>query len=309
MADFEHGLGAIPSPPDERDWSIDALYAMTGRDAVAIPATYLVPAPYPPVLNQGTTPMCVAYSAAGEQGYYDLRDQGSFNYDEPTFFRAIGGDANGAVVRDAFKYRLATGYPAIGSPATSHRITAYYAVPLTQSDIQQAILAFGPVIVGTPWYQSWFRPVAGVLPAPDTVVGGHALQAVGWDSRGLRLRNSWGSGWGLGGDAFLPWAYLGRIREVWKAVDKIDPAPPTTTYSVHIAAGAKVLTAILGTSGCISGWNTRTWGPTPSSAPCKAPVIRAGCSHGSATVVAVTKGTFAGKLVRIGTGVTVVKSP
>lgn len=305
---LEHGLGGKPSPVDERDWPIDALYALTGKDAVVLPASWIIPPPYPPPVDQGTSPMCVAYSAAGEQGYFDLRDQGTFNYDEPRFFYDIGGDANGAVIRDAFAYRLASGYPIHTSgQASLHRIAAYYAVPVTRADLCQAILAFGPLILGTPWYWSWFHPIGGVLPAPTTVAGGHAIEAVGWDARGLRLRNSWGTGWGIGGDAFLPWAYLSRVREAWKALDRIEPAPPATTYTLHIAPGAKVWTAVF-TGSCISGWKTQTWGPTASTAPCHAPVVRKGCVSGQATVAYVSKGTFYGKWVRIGTGVTVTHS-
>ena len=32
----------------------------------------------------------------------------------------------------------------------------------------------------------------GVLPAPDRVVGGHAIVADGWTPQGLGLLNSWG---------------------------------------------------------------------------------------------------------------------
>jgi hypothetical protein len=67
-----------------------------------------------------------------------------------------------------------------------------------------------------------FRPVAGVLPAPDTLVGGHAIVAYGWDARGLRLRNSWGATWGIGGDCWLPARLVPRLSGAWEAVDAIE---------------------------------------------------------------------------------------
>jgi C1A family cysteine protease len=52
------------------------------------------------------------------------------------------------------------------------------------------------------------------LPEPreaGDVVGGHALLLVGFDleARVWRVRNSWGTGWGESGYAWLPWAWTG----------------------------------------------------------------------------------------------------
>jgi len=302
----EFGLGAVQSPPDERDWPISSLFATAGVEAaVTIPASYLIPAPLQPVLNQGNTPMCVAYSTSSLKGYEDRRDQGTFfNFDEPTFFRAIGGGSNGAILRDAYVRMLGTGYPVVSvGQAGSHKIKAFYAVLKTKLDIQQALLAFGPLVLATPWAYSWFHPVNGVLPAPNSSAGGHAIVVIGWDYRGLRLRNSWGTGWGVGGDCFMPWKYVLSVWEVWKAVDVIETAP-VLVHKLHIAANTKVLIATISGS-CISGWTTVIWGPTGSSAACGAPYILRGCSSGQATVAKVTNGMFAGKILRVGNGVTV----
>lgn len=307
--DLLPGLGWIESPPDERDWPVDALYALAGVEApLALPASYRAPAPYPPVLNQGSTPRCVAYSAAGEQGWYDLRDTGLALFDEALFFRQIGGTANGAVIRDALDARLSKGYPVAGHPefATQHRIAAYYKVPVTQADLCAAILAFGPLVIGTPWASSWFHPVAGVLPAFDRAVGGHAILAVGWDATGLRLRNSWGADWGQGGEATLPWGQLAHVREAWKAVDQVlAPSPRPRVYTLQVAAGARVTSYALAPQGCLTGTQVKVWGPRPSSAGCSAAAVKTGCSSGQATVVCVPRGAFAGRWVRLGEGVTV----
>ena len=236
----QHGLGLLPSPPDDRDFPIERLYSLRGIEPVATPpAEYIVPGDPGPVLNQGNTPQCVAYSSAGMKEYQDRLDQGEwFNFNESLFFSRIGGGPNGAYVRDAMKQLLAAGYPVVGvDDAAEHKIAAYYAVPVTELDIQQALMAFGPVIIGTTWYNSWFDPTKGVLPKPDYEVGGHAIRAIGWDSRGLRLRNSWGSSWGISGDCWLPWKYLASaVGECWKAVDQIiAPPPPPVPYVPRIA--------------------------------------------------------------------------
>jgi hypothetical protein len=303
----DRGLGAIDSPPDERDWSIDTLYATAGLEPVAIaPPSYMVPPPYPPVLNQHATPMCVAYSSALLKGYEDLRDTGAVVFDEPAFFTAIGGGPNGAIIRNALAELLGTGYPvtSTGQPGR-HKIAAYYRVPVDKAAIQSALMTFGPVLIGTPWFNSWFRPVSGILPSPDVQVGGHAIVAVGWDTRGLRLRNSWGTGYALAGDVFLPWSLLDRVREAWKAVDQVIVPPPTVHYRIRIAPHALVKKARMA-GGCIAGWDDERWGGTASGAACKAPVIKKGCFHGQATVALVTAGKFKNKFIHIGRGVTLV---
>jgi hypothetical protein len=225
----EFGLGAIQSPPDERDYPIEALFEARGLTAGAPPPSYVVPV-LPPVYDQGITPMCVAYSDAAEQAAFDLLDQHhNYRWDFATFFRRIGGGPNGAYVRAALEQRLKVGYPLLprGSDNSyaAHRIAADYAVPKTKLAICRAIQAFGVCIVSTPWFHSWFRPAGAhaVLPAADFAVGGHAIAAIGWTPAGLRLRNSWGADWGNEGDCLMPWSFvLHSVWDVWKAVDVID---------------------------------------------------------------------------------------
>ncbi len=309
--DIRPGLGWIESPPDERDWSIGDLYAVTGTPVPdTLPTSYVVPTPWPAVLNQGSTPRCVAFSLSTLKAYEDLRDQGSFDFDEGMFFAQIGGTASGAVIRDGLKHMLALGYPVVAlGRAAQHRIAAYYAVPVTRAALCSAIATFGPLELGTPWAEAWFHPVAGVLPRFDVSAGGHAIAAVGWDERGLRLRNSWGTGWGLSGDAYLPWAELRHVREAWKAIDVIEPRP-AASWTLHVAHNAVVHLATVTPAGCISGWTTHTWTSAASSAPCRRPVVKRGCASGQATLTFATRGAFAGRWVRVRTadGVTVTST-
>jgi hypothetical protein len=308
----ELGLGAIQSPADANDWHVHLLYATVGAEPVtAPPPTYQVPAPQPATLNQGSTPQCVAFSSAWLKEFEDLRDTGAFVPNTGAFFTAIGGGPNGAVVRNALAQMLNVGYPPVSGSAAAHKIAAYYAVPVTQADIKSALMTFGPVLISTPWFNSWFHPnAAGVLPAPDTQVGGHAIAVVGWDdTKGFRLQNSWGSGWGISGDCFLPYAYLPRVWEAWKAVDVIEPKPapaPIKGYRIRVAANSVVLIAVLNAAGRIDHWDRHPWGAKPSGAACGAPVVKKGKSSGQATVVPVTSGMFKGRYVRIGGGTSLV---
>ncbi len=308
------GLGAVQSPPDPRDWPVSAAYSALGVEPVASPpAAYRAPDPMPPVLDQGVTPQCVAYSAAGLKLWQDLRDTGPFEPDESRFFGMIHGTSDGAYPRDAMAAMLSAGYPVAGHPelAPQHRIAAYFAVPTDRLSLQQAIMALGPVVVATPWASSWFHPVNGVLPAFDRVVGGHAILAVGWDATGLRLRNSWGAGWGQRGEATMPWASVAGLWEAWKAIDAIEPRP-SPGWRVRIAHGATVRLARVTAERPprISGWDApQAWAGFASGAPCEAPAVLRGTHSGAAPVALVTAGKFARRWVRIGDGVTAVRSP
>ena len=210
----EHGLGALASPDDPRDVAIEDHPGYATVLAAAFPPTRLEPNT-PPISNQGATPMCVAYSSANDQGHMDRPESGAFPaYDRKKFVAAIGGGPNGAYVRSALARRLHFGYPLVATPdkAAAHQISAYYRVPLN-----------GGVVVVGPWYHSWFHPAAsGKLPPPDYVVGGHAWWLRGWNdnAQAFRGRNSWGGGWGMGGDFLLPYAYLPRMQEVWRTLDR-----------------------------------------------------------------------------------------
>lgn len=75
------------------------------------------------------------------------------------------------------------------------------------ADLVDAVLLYGPVIVGTSWYESMFTPVGAdaILTISGAVAGGHAWKIDGYNQQTqlFRMKNSWGSGWGLNGYAHI----------------------------------------------------------------------------------------------------------
>lgn len=74
----------------------------------------------------------------------------------------------------------------------------------------------GPVVMGTNWYPSMFTPDAEGyirLKAGENVAGGHCWLIRGVDTRKARARmvNSWGEGWGKGGEAWIAFNDLERL--------------------------------------------------------------------------------------------------
>ena len=219
-----YGLGALQSPPDERDFQITALLAAT--PPMALPSSFRVARPAP-VLDQGNTPMCVAFSSSRMKSWQDRDDAAVakwYDFDEARFFRAIGGTSQGAYLRAAMDRLVKVGYPTV-SPTTpnafAHKIKAYYAVPKSAYEIKRAIAAYGTVVIGTPWYNSWMAP-GRVLPRPDYSLGGHAITVDGWDDRyGLLLVNSWSTRWNgsYRGTVYMPYYLLSGVWEIWKSLD------------------------------------------------------------------------------------------
>lgn len=72
----------------------------------------------------------------------------------------------------------------------------------------------GPAVLGVNWYEGMFRPdSAGHVWPSGAVAGGHAIlcRAVSVRHRTFTLRNSWGPGWGQGGDCLVTWDVMERL--------------------------------------------------------------------------------------------------
>jgi C1A family cysteine protease len=99
--------------------------------------------------------------------------------------------------------------------------------------VRRYLAAELPSMFGFTVYSS-FPPVGdgkGEVPMPssgDTVDGGHAVVAVGYDDNkkigkakgALLIRNSWGTAWGMQGYGWLPYDYveIGLAEDFWSIV-------------------------------------------------------------------------------------------
>ena len=85
---------------------------------------------------------------------------------------------------------------------------------LRLSDIVNAVLTIGPVVVGTYWYSRMSTPQSnGLIRAKGRLEGGHAylITGVNRERRLLRIRQSWGLKWGRAGRCFLPFSDMKRL--------------------------------------------------------------------------------------------------
>jgi len=80
-------------------------------------------------------------------------------------------------------------------------------------DLIMAVGYKGPAVLGIPWYDSMYEAPGGKVTVAGNQVGGHCILArgVSLSTKTVLLRNSWGSDWGVGGDARISFADLDRL--------------------------------------------------------------------------------------------------
>lgn len=116
------------------------------------------------------------------------------------------------------------------SDALHHQALFYYRI-VDLHTIKASILQGFPVGFGFTVYESMMtNSVAhsGLVPFPadnEEADGGHAVTIIGYDNHksvgnetgALHVRNSWGTGWGEGGNFWLPYAYVtaGLATDFW----------------------------------------------------------------------------------------------
>jgi C1A family cysteine protease len=235
----EHGgYGWVRDLPDARDFVYAA--PLVGFPH-GLPAAIDLRSKCPPVYDQGQLGSCTANGIAGAVEF-DQRKQGSKTFMPSRLFiyyneRVLEGTVNqdsGAQIRDGIKSVAKLGVP----PETDwpyniakftykppdkafadakHDIVSIYSKVNQDLGQMQGCLAEGfPFVLGFTVYTSFeSAKVAstGIVPMPapgEQVMGGHCVVAVGYENstRTFIIRNSWGSGWGMGGYCKMPYEYL-----------------------------------------------------------------------------------------------------
>lgn len=173
-----------------------------------------------PILDQGQEGACVGFGWAqealmspvrvnlsGPGAYYGVSDPNEvarrFYRDARAIDRDMGNDwPEGASVLAGVKVMQRFGY------------VLEYRWCFDITDVIQTLIHHGPVVLGIPWHNSMYTPdEVGELFLDGRVVGGHCIAASGYhpakvlgdrEARTMiQLTNSWGEGWGLGGQAWI----------------------------------------------------------------------------------------------------------
>jgi papain like protease len=191
-----------------------------------------------PIEDQGDIGSCTAQATVGALEYFEMKTRRThvdasrlFLYKVTRRYLGWTGDS-GAFLRSAIKaLRLFGACPEAFWPYDPRRLDAepepfhyalaqnfkaieYFRLDGTPDQLRSALDSGLPFVFGFTCFSSLASPETartGVIPFPgpgESIVGGHAVLAVGYGDSHILIRNSWGPGWGQKGYGFLPWNYF-----------------------------------------------------------------------------------------------------
>jgi C1A family cysteine protease len=116
-------------------------------------------------------------------------------------------------------------------------------VGVAVADLQALLAAGTPVALGLTVFDTLFRPGRdGRVQDPPSRApqrGLHAVLAVGHEPGSVLIRNSWGSGWGLGGYGWITETYVNKfVIDAWIVDGAATGSASTTSKSVSQEQGA-----------------------------------------------------------------------
>ncbi len=239
------GLGWRPDTPDIRDrvWRPKAAIGEL-PDSVDLCSTGFMP----PVYSQGALGSCTANAIAAayefeqrRQGQSDFMPSRLFiYYGEREIENTISIDC-GAEIRDGIKVINRLGVPdetvwpyEIGKfadkpsqeaydAALKHQTISYASINVEETPIELCLASGTPIICGLTVYHWFTQPGPGgrLYPTDEVeIIGGHAILIVGYldigGARHVKIRNSWGLGYGEFGYCYMPMTWL---CQDWHAQD------------------------------------------------------------------------------------------
>jgi C1A family cysteine protease len=237
---FSHrSFDVIRDEPDPRDQHYEASLSLLRK----LPASVDLRPQCPPVLDQLGLRSCTAQAIANAHLFDQMKQEARrprlpsrlFIYWNERKRLGLEDKDSGATLRGGIKVLARKGACTEGrwpydpakvllkpakrcfDKATSHRALSYRRLPLRKLKLLQACLAEGwPFVFGFNLFREFDSQAvarSGVVPMPsadDKPVGGHAVLAVGYDSKARRflVMNSRGPDWGQRGFFTLPFDYV-----------------------------------------------------------------------------------------------------
>ena len=236
----ERGFGAIP--PSTR-LEASAVLAQRGRTRLSLPVAVDLSATVPPIGDQGRVGSCAAWAIGyGILGWYAATQphQGA-PFAALSLYNQVNGGVDGGS-RSIDIYRVLQNKGIVEQAVWTHGPTDYRSQPAgaeaadalrhrtaagtylfqgqnqggaAQQVIETALAAGRPVAIGLPIYIpfKYLNSADSLMTASKATggnLGGHMVAAYGYDQTGVKIANSWGTGWGSSGWATLGWDFVGR---------------------------------------------------------------------------------------------------
>ncbi len=284
---FPYGLGLIvkkSATPSARTVSSLKLTAESLPPSVDLTADAM------PVGNQGQVGSCAAWATDyGALGYWENKQGIAGGALEPmyTYSQVTGGQDDGSTIEGNLQIDEQQGIDtqsdywqgnfdyrdqptaAEKANAANWKLTGYTDLAVvtsassttTQDSIEAALVAGDPVVIGIPVYTNFEELTSAnngyYAGASGSLLGGHAIVALGYDSTGLRIENSWTTSWGDSGFATLSWAFVNKDVD-----DAVSVGPLVDGQPVNTSAPAVTGTATVGQTLTVA---TGSWNPAGTS--------------------------------------------
>ena len=282
-APLPHAMGLLPAQPPAVS---SAPFASPRAAAAALPASVDLTKYAMPVGNQGAVGSCGAWATGYSALGYWVNKQGlpgGALAPMYTYSQVDGGQDNGSSIEanlyldeqqgidDQSDYYQGS-YDYADTPnsaelahAVNWKLTGFSGLllgpALTQQSIETALAGGDPVVLGIPVYDNFFYVTSAnnglYSGVSGTFAGDHAVTALGYNSTGVVIENSWGTGWGNAGYATLAWSYVKQY-----VFDAVAIGPLATGQPVGGGAPAVTGTAHQGTTLTASNGS---WSPAASS--------------------------------------------
>jgi C1A family cysteine protease len=229
--------GWKPDLPDHRDFK----YAAPEPVLAALPTSVDLRDNCPSVYDQGQLKSCTANAIAGAFEFALIKENAQnfmpsrlfIYYNERVIENSVNQDA-GANLRDGLNTVSQQGvcnedewpynisefdqkpFQSCYRDALQNVVSSYSSINQDLDQMKSCLAEGYPFVFGFTVYESFdSQQVAqtGIVSLPgddESVVGGHAVVAVGYDDdqNNFIVRNSWGLDWGLNGYFMMPYAYL-----------------------------------------------------------------------------------------------------
>ncbi len=248
-------FGLLPSEED----APDSIFALPGAAGAALPADFRLDTEMPGIGSQGGQGSCVGWSTGYGLASYLANEAFGWGYNSdahlasPAYVYAKArevhnGDCqNGTYINYALDVLVRDGCSSLqtqpysdqtcpldpsAADAGNFRIVNYHALdPRGRDDIKSWLSQGYPVVVGITVYDN-FMYLSGTSTYSSLsgeVKGGHAILVVGYDDsrNAYRLMNSWGTGWGDSGFAWVDYAtFEDMTSQAYVATGGTTPTPP-----------------------------------------------------------------------------------
>jgi C1A family cysteine protease len=225
-------LNLQKSSLDKRDYrlSVQTLRSST-------PQQFSLESFCPPVFDQGSIGSCTAQSSACMYScIYKQKTRQVFlparlyiYYNTRLIENSVSAD-NGATLRNTMKAMVKNGvctesiWPYQNNrlylrptnncyvEGMDRQVLSYASVPIQLQIMKNLLLSQHSFVMGILVFPSFFSG-GGQVPIPnpnvEPILGGHAICIIGYDDQrqAFLARNSWGSGWGIRGNFYIPYAY------------------------------------------------------------------------------------------------------